>query len=95
MLALPEEISFRLATIHAEDLMPNYTKIVRELKKERDRVQRQLAGLDGALRAFARAYRGAALGGKRRLSAQARAKIAAAQRARWAKYRAKKKERTN
>jgi hypothetical protein len=50
-----------------------------------------LSGLNAALLAFTGVYTGTKLTPKRRkLSAKARAKIAAAQRARWAKVRAKK-----
>ena len=68
--------------------MANLTGIVNQLKQERDRVAEQLSGLNAAL---------AALSGtndtRRRgtLSAQARARIAAAQRKRWAKIKAAKK----
>jgi hypothetical protein len=65
----------------------NLSKFAKELRKERDRVERQLEGLNAALTAFADVYRGAKPGRRRRLSAKARAKIAAAQRARWAKVR--------
>lgn len=68
--------------------------VVKQLKMERDRVERQLSGLNAALAAFVGTYYGGKakpLRKKRKLSAKARAKIAAAQRARWAKVRAKKK----
>jgi hypothetical protein len=65
----------------------NLSRFANELRKERDRVEKQLEGLNAALMAFAAVYRGAKPGRKRRLSANARAKIAAAQRARWAKFR--------
>jgi hypothetical protein len=59
---------------------------------ERDRVAKQLSGMDAALRAFAGVYGGGKSSRKRRkLSAKSRAKIAAAQRRRWAKVRAKRK----
>ena len=74
--------------------MGNVSLIAKQLKKERDRVERQLSGLNAALAAFVGAY----YGGKtkptrrrRKLSAKARAKIAAAQRARWAKVKREKK----
>jgi hypothetical protein len=73
--------------------MATITNIVRQLKKERDKAEKQLSGLNAALAAFVGAY----YGGKakptrkrRKLSAKARAKIAAAQHARWAKVKAKK-----
>jgi hypothetical protein len=67
--------------------------IVKQLKEERDRVERQLSGLNAALTAFAGVYRGTAkpTRKRRKMSARSRAKIAAAQRARWAKVRAKQK----
>lgn len=70
--------------------MTNLSRFVRELKKERDRVEKQLSGLNAAISAFVGVYGGAKP--KRKLSAKARAKIAAAQRARWAKFRAKQKK---
>ena len=71
--------------------MVNLSVVVKQLRNERDRVERQLSGLNAALSAFAGVYAGAKPTHKRRkLSAKARAKIAAAQRARWAKVRAKK-----
>jgi hypothetical protein len=73
--------------------MANLSGIVKQLKKERDRVEHQLSGLNAALAAFAGVYRGTAKPGRKRrkMSAKSRAKIAAAQRARWAKVRAKRK----
>ena len=64
--------------------MANLSGIVKQLKNERDRVQRQLSGLNAALAAFTNAYStGTKL--RRKLSAKGRARIAAAQRARWAR----------
>jgi hypothetical protein len=71
--------------------MANLSGIVNQLKKEKTRVEKQLSGLNAALSAFAKVYTGTKPARKRRkLSMKARAKIAAAQRARWAKVRAKK-----
>jgi hypothetical protein len=68
--------------------MANLSGIVKQLKEERVRVERQLSGLNAALAAFAGVYSGSKPSPKRRkLSAKSRAKIAAAQRARWAKVR--------
>jgi hypothetical protein len=66
---------------------------MRQLKKERDRVQQQLSGLNAALEAFAGVYRGQN-GSKprRKLSAKGRASIAAAQRARWARVKREPKD---
>ena len=72
--------------------MANLSSLVKQLKQERDRVAKQLSGMDAALTAFANVYSGGKPVRKRRkMSAKSRAKIAAAQRRRWAKFRAKKK----
>jgi len=67
--------------------MSNLAGVVRLLKKEQDRLAKELRGIAAALAAFGKAY------GKgrstRKLSASARERIAAAQRARWAKVREK------
>jgi hypothetical protein len=65
--------------------MTDLGAVLEQLKEERDKLDRAIAALNG-------------VGGKRSnrtrrkriLSAAARAKIAAAQRARWAKFKAKK-----
>ena len=68
--------------------MGNVASIIGQLKAERDRVAKQLSGMDAALRAFANVYSNGQPSRKRRkMSAKSRAKIAAAQRARWAKFR--------
>jgi hypothetical protein len=62
------------------------------LKEERAQVERQLSGLDAVIRAFANVYTGAKPGRKRRkMSAKGRARIAAAQRARWARVKGQQK----
>jgi hypothetical protein len=67
--------------------MANLSGIVQQLKKERDRVQKQLSGLNAAISAFVGAYGGSAVsnGSGRPLSAAARRKISLAQKQRWAK----------
>jgi hypothetical protein len=72
--------------------MANLSGIVKQLKQERDKVEKQLAGLNAAISAFVAIYGGKPTRTRRKLSAKARAKIAAAQRARWAKVRAKQKK---
>ena len=70
--------------------MANLSGIMQQLKNERDRVERELSGLNAALAAFVNVYAGKSkpTGRKRsKMSAAARRKIAAAQRARWAKAR--------
>src|SRR6266404_5152515 len=72
--------------------MTNLSSIMKQLQRERDRVERQLSGLNAALMAFASVYGGGKPSRKRRkMSAKSRAKIAAAQRRRWAKFRAKRR----
>lgn len=63
--------------------------IITLLKAERDRVTRQLKGLNAALAAFAGSYTDGATRPRRRrkLSAQGLANIRAAQKARWAKQK--------
>ena len=67
--------------------MADFSSIVKQLKAERDRVEKELSGLNAALTAFAGVYGGASkpTRKRRKMSAKSRAKIAAAQRARWAK----------
>jgi hypothetical protein len=72
--------------------MPNLSSIVKQLKQERDRVEKQLPGLNAALTAFANVYGGGKpIRKRRKMSVAARKKIAAAQRRRWAKVRAAKR----
>jgi hypothetical protein len=76
--------------------MMNLAKAVLQLKNEREQTRRRLEQLDSALSALAglggpsgKTGRAQTLGGKRRtMSAAARKRIAAAQRARWAKWKA-------
>jgi len=72
--------------------LANLSGIVKQLKKERDRVQHQLSGLNAALVAFAGVYRGrTGTKPRRKLSAKGRARIEAAQKARWAKVKGQQK----
>jgi hypothetical protein len=72
--------------------MGNVSVIVKHLKKEKDKVEKQLSALNVALSAFVGTYRGANTTRKRRkMSVAGRKRIAAAQRKRWAKIKAKKK----
>ncbi len=78
--------------------MSNLTKVVQQLKKERDLTYRRIEQLDEALKALTgiggargpirRRGPTQASGKRRTLSAAARKRIAAAQRARWAKWKA-------
>jgi hypothetical protein len=67
--------------------MSNLAGVVRLLKKEQDRLTKELRGIGAALAAFGKTYSKGTT--TRILSKSARARIAAAQRARWAKVRAK------
>jgi len=79
--------------------MSNLAQVVQQLRKERNQAQRRIEQLDAALKALSgvgslrgvptRHSRAQAPGRKRRtMSAAARKRIAAAQRARWAKWKA-------
>jgi len=79
--------------------MSSLGNVVEQLKKERDQAQRKIEQLDAALKALrgvgalhatiTRHGRAQASGAKRRtMSAAARQRIAAAQRARWARWKA-------
>lgn len=76
--------------------MLNLTKAVRQLKKERERTQTKVERLDTALKVLGSLanlngrFRGVQRVAKKRrtMSAAARKRIAAAQRARWAKWKA-------
>lgn len=71
--------------------MADLGRVVQQLKKERDQAAKTLEQLDAALSALNGSSSGQPRRGRSRLSAAARAKIAAAQRARWAKVRASNK----
>ena len=66
--------------------MSNLSGVIRILRKEQVRLTGELHRIGVALEAFGKTYRKAT--GARTLSKSARARIAAAQRARWAKVRA-------
>jgi hypothetical protein len=78
--------------------MSNLTQVVQRLKEERRQLQGRIEQLDEALKALTgpRGVRGTARtrgpahapGKRRTMSAAARKRIAAAQRARWAKWKA-------
>jgi hypothetical protein len=68
--------------------MANLAGVVRQLQKERNQAARTLERLDAALAALnGRSSNGSRTGIRRKISAAGRARIAAAQRARWAKVR--------
>jgi hypothetical protein len=65
--------------------MTNIGSVVKLLQREHDRLTKQIKGIAAALEAFGSAY--GTRNGTRKISAAGRARIAAAQRARWAKAR--------
>ena len=65
--------------------------ILAQLKTERDKAAQQVNALDTAIRALSGLNSTGATRGRRTLSAAARAKIGAAQRARWAKVKGQQK----
>ena len=74
------------------------TGVVRDLKKERERAQTELERLDAALAALGSldgSFRGVRPKNRRTMSVAGRARIAAAQRARWARVRSQKQMKTN
>jgi hypothetical protein len=74
--------------------MPNLEKVVRSLMSEQKTLQSKLSQVEAAisaLRGMSRNGRSVGVRPKRVLSIAARRRIAAAQRARWAKYKQQKK----
>jgi hypothetical protein len=67
--------------------MTNLARVVQQLKKERDQAAKKLESLDAALAALNGGSFGRRTAVRRKISAAGRARIAAAQRARWAKVR--------
>lgn len=74
--------------------MPNLDKVVKSLMSEQKTLQSKLSQVEAAiaaLRGMSHNGRSAGARPKRVLSVAARRRIAAAQRARWAKYKQQKK----
>ena len=69
--------------------MSNLANIVEQLKKEHARAVKEVKGLAAAIAAFTGAY--GQTSSRRKMSAAGRARIAAAQKARWAKVKGTKK----
>jgi hypothetical protein len=69
--------------------MADLRHVLKQLKAEKKRAQKELDRLEEAISAFGRLFGKRAVKARRKLSAAARKKIAAAQRARWARFRAK------
>jgi hypothetical protein len=75
-----------------KEQMGQLGSVVQQLRKERDRLNRELQQIDEAIEALSRIdgtghTKRKQTGRKRQISSAARKRIAAAQRARWAKYR--------
>jgi hypothetical protein len=71
--------------------MNHMSGVVQQLKKERERAQKQVQRIDEALAALGS---GSSNGASRTMSAAGRRKISLAQKARWAKKRTAKPKRT-
>jgi hypothetical protein len=69
--------------------MANLFAVVQQLKKERENAQKQVKGIDAALAVLGslKSLESRQTGERRTMSASARRRIAAAQRARWAKWK--------
>ena len=74
--------------------MANFAGVVQQLRKERDRAARTVEQLGAALAALA-GVSGERTGTRRKISAAGRARITAAQRARWARVRTKSGQKHN
>lgn len=75
--------------------MSNLMAVLGQLKQERTRVDAELRQLDQAIQALSKVAGGNKVAGRRgvhRMSVAARKRIAAAQRARWAKFHATHKK---
>jgi len=73
----------------------NLAGVVQRLRKERDQAARTVEQLDVALAALDGGSYGRRTGTRRKISAAGRARIAAAQRARWAKVRGTGRQKQN
>jgi hypothetical protein len=73
----------------------NLAGVVQQLRKERDQAARTVKQLDAALAALDGGSYGRRTGTRRNISAAGRARIAAAQRARWAKARGNSGQKQN
>ena len=72
--------------------MPALSNAVRDLQRQRNDIHAQLSALDNAISLLSSStQRRGRRGGPRRMSAAARQRIAAAQRARWAKWKKRRK----
>src|SRR5260370_20407599 len=67
--------------------MNSLTTVVQQLRKERERAQREVHGIDAALTALGSLSVNGSKRGRRTLSAAARRKISLAQKKRWSKLK--------
>ena len=67
--------------------MPDLHSVYKQLKKEKKRAQKELKRLEGAISAFSKIIGKRAVKAQQKLSAAARKKISAAQKARWARLK--------
>jgi hypothetical protein len=89
MIALTKVVQF----VPVErDQMTDLGAVLVQLKKERAQLDRAITALSGVVRSSAAAPSNNNRSGKRKLSAAARKRIAAAQRARWAAWKAKQRK---
>jgi hypothetical protein len=84
-----------LDTIPGEENSMNLAGVVQQLQKERDHAARTVQQLDVALAALDGGSHGRRTATRRNISAAGRARIAAAQRARWARVRTKSGQKHN
>jgi hypothetical protein len=84
----------RMPTQEELNQMAEMAGVVQQLKKERERAAKEVKQIDAALAALNGTVRGKQAG-TRKMSAAGRARIVAAQRARWAKMRRKGGQRQN
>ena len=74
--------------------MTNMSGVVQQLRRERERAQKEVGRIDAALAALAALGSISSNGSHHTMSAAARRKISLAQKARWAKQRTAKPKRT-
>jgi hypothetical protein len=79
--------------VREEQLMPDLKAVLKQLQSQRADLESNLNRIDRALSALGSLDgRGRGRGGRRNMSAASRASIAAAQKKRWAKWRAEQKK---
>ncbi len=76
-----------IRSVERERAVPNLHSVYKQLKEEKKRAQKELGRLEQAISAFGKIIGKRAAKAQRTLSAAARKKISAAQKARWAKLK--------